>query len=89
MNDSLEALKELKEYWLNHLPLSVKDGLRIVKVLEEEIKEKEEYIKALEIIFKYISIGNPFGNVHYIYLNDESEMIMPKDFEELKGVLKR
>lgn len=43
-------------------------------------------LKALEIIFKYITIGNPFGNVHYIYLNDESEMIMPKDFEILKEI---
>ena len=42
MSKGLKVLSELKEYWLNHLPLSVKDGLRIVKVLEKELIESEK-----------------------------------------------
>lgn len=52
-----------------------------------ECKQIEKELKALQVIFKYITIGNPFGNVHYIYLNDESEMIMPEDFEVIKEVM--
>ena len=60
-----------------------KDDEKAKKELSKEIEKN----RALDVLFKYITIGNPFGNVHYIYLNDESEMIMPEDFEILKVVL--
>ena len=78
MSKGLEALENIKE--------NIRYGCFLAKDWDRlDIVEKE--LKALEIIFKYIRIGNPFGNVHYIYLNDGSEMIMPKDFEILKEVL--
>jgi hypothetical protein len=52
MNKGLEELKELREYWLNHLPLSVKDGLRIVKVLGKELKDYEQLKKAFDSLSK-------------------------------------
>lgn len=86
MNKGLEALKEMRKYGAVMTPNC--------EIIEKELKEKEELEKtfntlsmALETIFKYITIGNPFGNVHYIYLNDESEMIMPEDWEKIKGAL--
>ena len=44
--------EKLKEYWLNHLPLSVKDGLRIVKVLEKKLTRLEELEKAFKALSK-------------------------------------
>ena len=54
MSKGLKAIKKLKEYWLNHLPLSVRQGLKIVSTLEKElkaleiIKEKEVDIQAMK-----------------------------------------
>ena len=47
-----KELEKLKEYWLNHLPLSVKDGLRIVKVLEKKLTRLEELEKTFVALSK-------------------------------------
>lgn len=93
MSKGLEALGIIKGTQ-QHLKLLSSGELKAFEIIEKELKEKEELEKAfntlsmaLETIFKYITIGNPFGNVHYIYLNDESEMIMPEDWEKIKEVL--
>lgn len=52
-DNALEALNDLREYWLNHLPLSVKDGLKIVKVLEKEHR-------ALEIVKKAFNSSSTY-----------------------------
>ncbi len=57
-DNALEALNDLREYWLNHLPLSVKDGLKIVKVLEKELKDKENKLTIISEILVDISKGN-------------------------------
>lgn len=86
LKDSLDTiekeLKRLEELEKAFVALS-KDDEKAKKELSKEIEKN----RALEVLFKYITIGCPFGNVHYIYLNDESEMIMPKDWEIIKEVL--
>ena len=72
MSKGLKATEKLKEYWLNHLPLSVNQGLKIVSTLEKELK-------ALEIIKNsgYISID--------IMLSQN--YITRKEYDLLKEVL--
>lgn len=71
---ALEALNKLREYWLNHLPLSVNAGLRIVEVLEKEHK-------ALNIIKDFISL-----EPHCIY-GKSKRNLTPEEYELLKEVL--
>ena len=84
----MKGLELLEEYKRNTCPFCQYHlGNECTNQDECFIKTLEKELKALDIILKYITIGNPFGNVYYIYLNDESEMIMPEDFKILKEIL--
>lgn len=49
MNKGLKTLEKLRQYWNNNIPLSVRQGLKIVSTLEEELKDKDELTQALSI----------------------------------------
>lgn len=69
-DNALEALNDLREYWLNHLPLSVKDGLKIVKVLEKEHKALEIIKKKLPPLMRtLILIRNKYEQAFEIIKN--------------------
>ena len=41
MSKGLEELGRLKQYWNNEIPLSHRDGLKIVSNIEKELKDYE------------------------------------------------
>lgn len=48
------VVNKLREYWLNHIPLSVKDGLNIAARLDKVIDERDQYKEILDIIKRFI-----------------------------------
>lgn len=84
MSKGLEALKELREYWLNHLPLSVKDGLRIVKVLEKEVKTLD-IIKEKRVNIDYLRNCKSLEDYNNILIKDWQ--LTQEEYDLLKGVL--
>ena len=84
MSKGLEALKELKEYWLNHLPLSAKNGLRIVKVLEKEVKTLD-IIKEKRVNIDYLRSCKSLEDYNNILIKDWQ--LTQEEYELLKEVL--
>ena len=46
------VLNKLREYWLNHVPLSVKDGLNITSRLDKVIDERDQLKQAYKQLEK-------------------------------------
>ena len=82
MSKGFKTLKELQRHQFGTL----KEFDDKLSIIEQELKEGENNKRTLEIIKEYIHVIK-IGNAHYIYLNDEYELITKEEYDLLKEIM--